>query len=241
LNPASAAAERSDVTVSFVIPAFDEQGALPGILADLGDIDVPMEILVVDGGSTDRTAAVARKAGATVISSPKGRGRQLRLGADRAVGEWLCFLHADVRLEASARRILSRGDTYRGTAAYAFRFRIASPRLVYRCIEVGTNLRSRMLLLPYGDQGLLVRRNAYRDAGGFPDSPIMEDVALVRVLRRTVGIQILPATVSVSARRWEEDGPIRRTARNLALLARYYRGANPEELARSYRTRGRRP
>jgi hypothetical protein len=103
-------------------------------------------------------------------------------------------------------------------------------------IEAGANLRSRILGLPYGDQGLIVRREDYHAVGGFRAQPLMEDVALVLALKRDSRVRILHSSVTVSGRRWEAEGPLRRSARNLVLLGRYLWGESPEVLSRSYRS-----
>jgi hypothetical protein len=125
--------------------------------------------------------------------------------------------------------------------AFAFRLRIDAPRAVYRLVEWGTNLRSRWLGLPYGDQGLVVSRATYRAAGGYPPWPLLEDVALVSVLARTVGVRLLPADLLVSAGRWERDGVLRRTLAGWWLLLRYALGAAPERLAARPAAEPRRP
>lgn len=223
--------------LSVIIPALDEGAALPHLLSDLERLDVrSLEIIVADGGSTDATRDVALGAGAIVIGADRGRGRQLRAGAMVARAPLLCFLHADVRLPDHSLRTLERlamGDQW-PHAAHAFRLSIDAPGRSYRVVEAGANLRSRLLSLPYGDQGLIVSREAYERAGGFAPVPLMEDVMLVRELRRALPIVLLPAAIRVSARRWERDGVWRRSARNLVLLIRWLAGASPERLAALY-------
>lgn len=221
-------------TISFVIPAFNEAQALPALLRDLRGIRAANEVIVADGGSTDATRQVAAAAGAIVVTSPPGRGRQLREGAVQARAGALCFLHADVRLDAAAAAAIDRAHTALAHSAFVFSLHIAGVGIAYRVIERAANLRSRVAALPYGDQGLLLSRNAYTLAGGFPDVPLMEDVALVLSLRRHVRIRVLPESVTVSARRWERDGVARRTMHNWSLLLRYLLGGAPESLAAMY-------
>lgn len=192
----------------------------------------------MDGGSSDTTCSVARALGARVLSAPRGRGSQLRIGAAAAGAPLLCFLQADVRLPLPALRQIERLVETRPAGAHAFRLAIDREGFAYRVVEWGANVRSRWGGLPYGDQGLLVRREDYEAAGGYPSAPLMEDVALVRALRRTTRIRILPAAVRVSARRWERDGVIRRTWANWRLLLGYLRGVPPEQLALRYRPFG---
>jgi rSAM/selenodomain-associated transferase 2 len=223
------------------VPALNEAASLPGLLADLCGLAPVPEIIVVDGGSSDATCSVARELGARVLLAPRGRGAQLRIGAAAANAPLLCFLHADVRLDPPALRQLERLAESQPAGAYAFRLAIERAGLAYRIVEWGANVRSRWGGLPYGDQGLLVRREDYDAAGGYPPVPLMEDVALVRALHRTTRIRILPAAVRASARRWEQDGAIRRTWANWRLLLAFLRGVPPERLALRYRSFGDAP
>lgn len=223
------------------MPALNEAAALPGLLADLLGLTPHPEVIVVDGGSADATCSVAREHGALVLTAARGRGTQLRAGAAAATAPLLCFLHADVRLDPPALRLLERLAEARPAGAYAFRLAIDRPGLAYRVVEWGANVRSRWAGLPYGDQGLLVRREDYEAAGGYPPVPLMEDVGLVRALRRTTRIHILPAVVRASARRWEHEGVLRRSWANWRLLLAYLRGVPPERLASRYPPVGETP
>ena len=237
--------------VSVVVPTLDEEQALPALLQDLRELaqgrtwrsgDDPtrppqpdIEVVVADGGSTDRTVAIAEAAGARVVHASRGRGHQLRAGAAAARGGWLLFLHADVRLPRSHGRVafpVLEGTDRR--VAWWFPLRIDAPGLAYRLIELGTSLRSRLLGLPYGDQGLLIHRALYDATGGYDAVPLMEDVILVRRLHRWGRLRALHLPLAVSARRWQRDGVLRRTLRNWGVLARWMLGASPESLARRY-------
>jgi len=221
--------------LSIVIPAFNEERSLGLLFSDIAALAITHEVIVVDGGSTDGTRQIARAAGARLLCSAVGRGVQLRAGADEAVAPVLLFIHADVRLDHEARGVLEQGAVASRTGALAFRLRIDAFGFSYRLIEWGTNLRSRLFTLPYGDQALLVRHDDYVRVGGYPEIPLMEDVALVRELRGITHVRLANAAVRVSPRRWKADGPIRRTLKNWLLLARYLVGTAPERLARDYR------
>jgi rSAM/selenodomain-associated transferase 2 len=228
--------------LSVVVPTLDEAHSIRELLTDLRGLAISYEVVVADGGSADGTCAAARELGARVLPAPPGRGSQLRAGAVAATGPLLCFLHADVRLDAAALRQIERIAELAPDGAYAFRLAIDRSGPVYRLVEWGANLRSAWAKLPYGDQGLLVRRADYDAAGGYPAVPLMEDVALVRALRRVARVRLLPCPIRVSARRWERDGVLRRTWANWRLLAAYLLGSPPEQLARDYRPSGdRRP
>lgn len=220
------------MSISVVIPTLDEEGEVGAAIASV--YSEAAEVLVVDGGSRDATRDEAAAAGARVITTaPPGRGAQLDHGARQAEGDWLLFLHADTRLEAgwaAALRAL-RPEVAGG----AFRFAVASPRLAFRWMEAGVRARCALLRLPYGDQGLFARREAYAASGGFPPIPLMEDVAFVRRLRRVGPLAFPAARAFTSARRWERGGVAFTTFTNLRLLSLYALGRSPERLAREYR------
>jgi rSAM/selenodomain-associated transferase 2 len=224
--------------VSVIIPTLNEAGTLGTLIDTLGRLAAPAEVIVSDGGSTDGTVELARLHGALVLVGPRGRGEQLRRGASAARAPLLCFLHADAKLPAASLEAIARLAKLRASGAYAFRLRIDAEGHAYRAIEASANLRSRLLHLPFGDQGLIVARAAYDRAGGYPPHPIMEDVALARGLRRATPIRLLDESILVSARRWRRDGPYRRSVRNAWLLLRYYTGTNPQSLASGYRPEG---
>jgi rSAM/selenodomain-associated transferase 2 len=212
----------------------NEATAIEALLEDLRSIPLPIEVIVVDGGSSDGTPRVAAAAGARVLASPPGRGEQLRRGAQLARASLLCFIHADVRLDRSAEEALRALVLSGAGGASVFRLRIAAEGFAFRVLEAGAQLRSRRLGLPYGDQGLIVTRDLYERAGGYPAIPLMEDVALARSLRRLTDLRILDASLTVSARRWKREGVVRRTLGNWSLLARFLLGADPHRLAAEY-------
>ena len=222
-------------TVGVVIPTLNEADHLPLLLEDLAAVALPLEIVVADGGSSDATPALAAAAGARVVPTASGRGTQLRAGARAVRGDWLCFLHADVRVPALARRDLERAVADPGCHAAVWRLAIAAPGWRFRALEWGAARRDRWGGLPYGDQGLLVRRALYDAVGGFAPIPIMEDVALVRALRRRAPLCRLPSSVQVSARRWRREGALRAWLRNAALVSAYCVGVSPDRLERWYR------
>ena len=223
--------------LSIVIPTLEAGAALPACLEAMFEglrAGLIREVIVSDGGSTDATIAIADAAGAVVVTGPPSRGGQLRRGAAAAGGAWLMVLHADTVLPEGWVGAVRAQMAHGGPAAFRLGFDAEgrAPRLV----AGWANLRTQAFGLPYGDQALLVSRRAYEAAGGYPDIPLMEDVALARALRaRRERIALLPLRVTTSAARYRRDGWLRRGARNLWLLARYLCGADPARLAARYR------
>jgi len=226
----TAAADRQ---ISVVIPTRNEAGYLPGALAGLhGARNV--ETIVVDGQSSDGTHEIARQHGCRVLRSPPCRAAQLNAGARSASGSVLLFLHADTRLPAGFDATVRSTLEEPGVVAGAFRLRIDAPGWPLRAIERAVDLRSRLFRMPYGDQGIFLRRETFEELGGFPDLPIMEDFELVRRLRRRGAIRISRSPVLSSGRRWKRLGPWRTTWLNQKVILGYYLGVAPERLAGWY-------
>ncbi|MEL6645836.1 MAG: TIGR04283 family arsenosugar biosynthesis glycosyltransferase [Pseudomonadota bacterium] len=225
--------------ITVLIPTLNAARGLGGTLASLIEgIEAGLirELVVADGGSTDQTQSIVEDAGAVWVPAAGGRGGQLRTGAGRARGDWLLILHADTQLsdgwsEAVEDHIASGTDR----AGY-FKLAFRSPAMAARITAGWANLRSRLAGLPYGDQGLLIHRDALKAAGGIPDIPLMEDVALARALKGR--LVALNAVAWTSPARYQAEGWIRRGARNLVTLARYLAGADPKALAKSYNRKG---
>ena len=185
-------------------------------------------------GSEDQTRRLADGAGAKVLSAPEqGRAAQLRHGAEHARGDWLLFLHADTALSRDwAERAKSHIADRPGEAA-AFTLAYRSDHPMAKTVARRANWRARSLGLPYGDQGLLLSRKLYSEVGGYPDTPFMEDVKIVRALGKS-RINILSAEARTDAAKYDRDGWRKRSWRNAILVTRYFLGASPEKLAKSY-------
>ena len=222
--------------LSVVVPTWNEAPfvarALRSLAAQGGE--APEEVLVVDGGSTDGTQSIAEGEGARVLRSARGRGAQLARGAREASGDLLLFLHADARLLPGTLGAVRSAFAEPALLAAGLHQRIAGRGVLYRLIERAADARVRRGWI-YGDSGLVVRRPAYEAAGGFRDLPLFEDLDLARRLRRhgRTGI-VRGGALEISARRWEREGVLARSAKNWALTLAWLAGVEPARLARYY-------
>lgn len=224
-------------TIDVVIPTLNAAAGLDRTLAALQPPDqrVDLSITVSDGGSSDDSVAIAREAGATVVSGAAGRGAQLAAGAAVGNGQWLLFLHADTVPGDGWARVVS-GFTSRpanaGKAGYLrLRFDTSDPRA--RRIERLVGWRSRTLGLPYGDQGLLISRALYEYLGGYRPIALMEDVDFVRRIGRK-NLVPLDADAVTSPQRYERDGWLARPLRNLSCLTLFFIGIPTPLIRRLY-------
>lgn len=228
--------------ITVVVPTLNAESSLAISLAALVPATVDglvREIIVVDGGSTDRTLDVVEQSGAILVRSARGRGAQLATGARHARMPWLLFLHADTVLESGWEReasvLIGRVESgQRSAAAGAFRFALDDVGFKPRLIEAGVALRCALFRLPYGDQGLLISRRLYQEIGGYKPMPLMEDVDIVRRLRRSRTIMLRSRAVT-SAIRYHRDGYLRRTLRNFLCLTLYFLRVPVDRIAGFYR------
>lgn len=227
----------ADSHIDVVIPTLNAGSSLAQAIASARVGGLVRRVIVVDGGSQDETVSIAKAAGAEVIEVPPGRGGQLKAGADATDAPWLMFLHADTVLEKDW-----------ADEAYAFIMRPFSDAAVFtidfdtddwraRTVAWGAMQRTRILKAPYGDQGLLISREAFEEVGGYRDMPLFEDLDIVRRLVRKRGrraVQVLKSKAVTSAEKYQRDGYGRRVLKNLVLSTRYRMGASPERLAKDY-------
>jgi len=179
------------------------------------------ELIVVDGGSSDRTVSIAYKYTDKVYVTKRGRGHQMNFGAERASGDILLFLHADCTLPEEGFRIIRNVLKDNRIAAGAFDLSIVHPKLRFRIIEFGANLRSRITSIPYGDQGLFMKREVFEQLGGFADIPLMEDIEISGRLRRMGRIIFIRPPIKTSPRRWLKEGPVFTTLRDWAIAVSF--------------------
>ena len=222
--------------LSVIIPALDAAASLPATLAALTEGRALIrEVIVADGGSRDATTAIANAAGATLVTTARGRGGQLSAAAAMASGEWLFFLHADTRPLPGWSTELARfiADPANRERAGYFAYRLDDAALAARRLERIVAWRSRVLGLPYGDQGLVLARPFYQALGGIPPLPLMEDVAFVRRIGRRRLIALTTGALT-SADRYRRGGYLLRSMRNLACLTLYLLGLPPRLILRLY-------
>lgn len=221
--------------ISVVIPAVNEAQRISRAIRSARDAGAK-EVIVCDGGSDDPTAEVARRAGALLCESEPGRGPQLRAGAMQATKTVLLFLHADNALDQGclqqicvAAEINTEQQLWGG-----FRQRIDGEHFLYRCLEHGNAARIRYRGMPFGDQAMFVSKSAYEQVGGFEAIPLMEDVNLSRALRQLSWPILLEGPVHVAARRWQQRGVVRQTARNWWIQVAHHLGVKEQRLSKWY-------
>jgi len=220
-------------TVSLVIPVLFDAEAASALLGTLPS-GPSVEIIVVDGAADPRLPSmVAAHGRAALHRTEAGRARQMNAGAAAATGEWLLFLHADSTLPAGWLAAIEALDD--DVIGGWFGFALDDPAWQARVIERLTSWRVKYFRLPYGDQGLFVRRRVFHALRGFRELPLMEDVEFVRRLVRAGRVIQLPLPLTTSARRWRREGWFRRSTKNLLLVGLYFVGVKPDQLARWYR------
>ena len=219
--------------ISVIIPALNESARIEGAIRAARNEEA--EIIVVDGGSHDRTPPLAARAGARVISSPKGRARQQNSGAEDAAGQILLFLHADTILPEDYLKQVFEMMLDQKIILGAFSFKTDLDNGFMKGIEFLANFRARRLHLPYGDQALFVRKSTFEDINGFPETPLAEDFYFVRGLARLGRVGIIPASAVTSARRWQIRGLLRTTLINQIMVLGFILRVPPDRLAAIHR------
>jgi len=224
--------------LSIVVPVLNEAAAIDTALCALVRLRARgHEVIVVDGGSTDATMTLAVGKADRVMSAPRGRASQMNAGAAVASGDVLVFLHADTRLPDDADRAIARVLAREGGAWGRFDVSIDSDRRLLGLVGWTMNVRSRLTGIATGDQAMFVRRAEFEAVGGFPSLALMEDVAMSRRLKRRSPPVCLADRVVTSARRWESNGALRTIVLMWWLRWRYFFGASPDRLARTYEGR----
>ncbi len=225
--------------LSIIMPVLDEGDGIAGALDALAELrGLGVEVIVVDGGSHDATVQRARRRADHVLSSPRGRALQMNAGAAKATGDVLLFLHADTRLPPEAERLVLDGLARSAHQWGRFDVTIEGRHPMLGLVAVMMNLRSRITGIATGDQAIFVKRDAFQVAGGFPEIPLMEDIALSKRLKHTGRPLCLRERAITSGRRWEAHGVFRTILLMWRLRLAYFFGADPAALARRYRYDG---
>lgn len=225
--------------ISVIIPTLNEAGRIGPLLDGLRESE-GVELIVVDGGSEDGTVPIARSKGVKVMRAPAGRASQMNAGAAAARGGILLFLHVDTLLPPDFARHVREALSGEGTSGGAFRFGSDLRSFGMRFVSMMANFRSGRLGVVFGDQAVFARADLFREAGGFPDQPIMEDYEMVRRIRKSGRVVIVPATAVSSSRRWREIGILRNTCVNVFITWAYILGIPATRLHRWHRRLTRR-
>ena len=205
--------------ISVIIPTFNEEKALPATLRHLLEQPGDYEVIVVDGGSVDRTREIVRaQRRVRLLNAPKGRASQMNAGAKEARGEWVLFLHADTRLPEGALTRLNAMEAYPAIQAGGFLHRFSGVDWRLRLVSFLDNFRCRRTRIIYGDQALFVRRELFESLGGFPEQPILEDVAFCEKLVRVASPVLLTPPVLTDSRKFVTMGIWQSLARVLLII-----------------------
>lgn len=221
------------MNVSVIVPVFNEEKGIAAALSALMPL-APREVIVVDGGSEDRTLEICGSFGVKILSSERGRGRQMNCGARHASSEVLLFLHADTRLPGSALGDVAAALSDPRYVGGRFDVELEGSHPMLKVVGALINWRSRASRVGTGDQAIFVRRETFTRMGGYPDIPLMEDIALGRSLKRLGAIACLKGRVITSARRWEQEGVWRTIFRMWTLKFLYLAGVSPARLKQFY-------
>lgn len=228
------------MSIAVIIPVLNEQDALPSLLNALLPLEFK-EIILVDGASQDRTVEVAKTLLETsphlhcrIIAGPKGRARQMNVGAAQATADILLFLHADTRLPHNANNAIEEALSNSHGVGGRFDVRFPCDEGYAWMVSRMMNHRSRLSGICTGDQGMFVRRAVFESMGGFADMPLMEDIEFSRRLKRKGIVVALKETVTTSFRRWEQHGPLRTILRMWILRFLYWMGWSPHRLHQYY-------
>ncbi|MBI1243263.1 MAG: glycosyltransferase [Nostoc sp. RI_552] len=224
----------ADIKISIIIPTFNESENIQAAIAST-EPSINVELIVVDGGSKDNTVSIAQSLGVKVISSPPGRATQMNAGAIAATGDILLFLHADTRLPSGFDDMIRTALQQPKSIAGAFCLRIDAPCWSLRWVEKGVTWRSRFCQMPYGDQAIFLTKEVFYKIGMFPNLPIMEDFQLIRRLKHTGKIIIIPVPVVTSARRWLKKGVLYTTMLNQIVIIAFFLGVSPRRISCWYR------
>ena len=225
--------------ISIIIPVLNEAEIVAKTLGQLAQYPA-VEVIVVDGGSTDNTVAIAQKIAKVITVVGQGRAGQMNAGADIAQSDILLFLHADTQLPSNFIELVSRTLQPPQVIAGAFELQIDGSEKSLRLVEILVKIRSHLFSLPYGDQAIFISRETFSKLGGFAKLPIMEDFEFIQRAKHHGKIAIAPRAVITSGRRWQKLGVWKTTLINQIIIIGYYWGISPVKLGQFYRRQGKR-
>ena len=221
--------------ISIIIPTYNESQHLPLLLSDLSISNDEAEIIIVDCNSDDKTKEIGKLYGSKIYKSKKkNRGLQLNIGAKKARGKWLIFIHADSRIRQGWFKKLNSVTRYDENSVCFFKFKINNKNIIYRFLEILVNLRSYIFKDPYGDQGLLIKRETYFKNNGYRKIPLMEDLDFIKRLKNKVSLKMLTIPIYTSSRKWEKTNIIFQAFKNWSYRKRWSRGESIKSLHNDY-------
>ena len=224
-------------TLSIIIPTLNEAIHLPLLLSDLNAWPYEIDLIIIDGGSTDLTLSIANIHGVNIIQSlQKNRGYQMNIGASKAKGNWFLFLHADSRLDLSWVKSLLKIINNKASEDFAwyFEFKIKNSNFEFRILELAVKLRSYFLQRPYGDQGLLIHKNLYNLSGGFSKLKIMEDLEFIKRITQTNKVRSIRDNIYTDDIKWRDSNIIERAIKNAKLRRKWRNGYDIDRLSKEY-------
>ncbi len=221
------------MNISVIIPTLNESENIGFLLEYLKSLNSGLELIVVDGQSLDNTVELA-KPHAKVLFSDRGRGKQMNIGAQKACGEILWFLHADCTPHLKSVTAIKKSLKNSKIVGGAFEYTLNHPGRIFRLSEFMSNQKNLLLKLIYGDMGIFVRKNIFDKIGGYKEIPLMEDMQFCADLKKIGKIAILPYKIDTSARRWIDEGVYKNMIRNWILQVAWKNGVSPQKLALWY-------
>tara|TARA_B100000700_G_C14881674_1_gene778383 strand:+ start:362 stop:1066 length:705 start_codon:yes stop_codon:yes gene_type:complete len=228
---------KEQIKLSIIIPTFNEAERLTLLLADLGRIEPPIEIIISDAQSKDSTELITKIAGAQYLECQEAnRGRQLHDGASSCKGDWILFIHADSRLSFKSLRRLNNIITNKKCIdkCYFFNLKIKGKGILFRLLEMAIMFRSNILGIPYGDQALLIRKEFYKKIGGYKPLYLMEDLDIIERIKPVMNIKSTGTDIFTDSRRWKNCSVISKSISNYKLRRRWRRGESSKNLFREY-------
>ncbi len=221
--------------ISIIIPTYNESQHLPLLLSDLSISNDEAEVIIVDCNSEDKTREIGKLYGSRIYKSKKkNRGLQLNIGAKKATGQWLIFIHADSRIRQGWLKKVKSVIGYDENSVCFFKFKINNKEIIYRFLEILVNLRSYFFKDPYGDQGLLIHRETYFKNNGYRKIPLMEDLDFIKRLKNKVSLKMLTIPIYTSSRKWEKTNIIFQAFKNWSYRNRWLKGESIKSLHNDY-------